>query len=254
MGSPTLPSCDLGETRSVNTFPSKGTRELFTKGKARCTVATSQDQGSITLPPFIFNPRETLGKREAGRTHRPEKQLAQAAGWHDLRQFSAAEKQWQLFLASEARAFFMSLKMSRKDRKWARSGKSAFSKGGTRKGSDGDALNITSSCRFMVGGVLEVRKNLTYTPASSHTQTHPTYICAYTSTHRHTFPAFRNYIGDHEKQVISVINYFNTGTDIPGNWFPRKWHLKRTLTLKIASSWFPLLCLIFLQGNYDLLK
>ena len=117
MGSPTLPSCDLGETRSVNTFPSKGTRELFTKGKARCTVATSQDQGSITLPPFIFNPRETLGKREVGRTHRPEKQLAQAAGWRDLRQFSAAEKQWQLFLASEARAFFMSLKMSRKDRK-----------------------------------------------------------------------------------------------------------------------------------------
>ena len=213
-GSPTLPSCDLGETRSVNTFPSKGTREPIHQGKG--IVATSQDQESIILPPFVFNPRETLGKREVGRTHRPEKQLAQASDWRDLRQFSAAEKQWQLFLASEAQAFFMSLKMSRQDRKGARSGKSAFSKGRTRNGSDGVALHITSSCHFMVEGVLEVRKNLTHTPTSSHMQTHPTYICAYTSTHRYTFPAFRNYIGDHEKQVISVINHFNTGTDIPG--------------------------------------
>lgn len=86
-----------------------------------------------------------MGKREVGRAHRPEKQLAQAAGWRDLRQFSAAEKRWQLFLASEAQAFFMSLKMFRQDRKAARSGKSAFNKGGTRKGTDGDALHITSS-------------------------------------------------------------------------------------------------------------
>lgn len=44
--------------------------------------------------------------------HCPEKQLAESAGWHDLCQLSAAEKLWQLFLASDAQAFFMRLKMS----------------------------------------------------------------------------------------------------------------------------------------------
>ena len=75
-----------------------------------------------------------------------EKQLAQAAGWRDLCQFSAAEKLWHLFLASEARAFFMSLKMSRQDRKGARSEKISFNKGRTRKGTDGDPLLIASFC------------------------------------------------------------------------------------------------------------
>lgn len=45
-----------------------------------------------------------------------EKQLAQPAGWHDLSRLSAAEKWWQLFLASDAQAFFMSLKMSGKEK------------------------------------------------------------------------------------------------------------------------------------------
>ena len=106
--------------------------------------------------------------------------------------------------------------MSRQDRKGTRSGKISFNKGRTRKGTDGDPLHIASFCHFTAESVLETRMKLIHTPASSYMQTHPTYIRANISTHRCTFPAFKNRIGYHEKQVISVIDHFHTGTDIPG--------------------------------------
>ena len=106
--------------------------------------------------------------------------------------------------------------MSRQDRKGALSGKISFNKSRTGKGTDGDPLLIASCCHFPVEAVLQARVKLTHTPASSHPQTHPTHIRAYMSTHGYTFPGFKNCIGYHEKQVISVINHFHTGTDIPG--------------------------------------
>ena len=61
-------------------YPARVHGSLFTKGKTRPIVATSRGQELHQGSPFIFNPRETLGKREAGRMPGPEKQSAQTAG------------------------------------------------------------------------------------------------------------------------------------------------------------------------------
>ena len=81
--------------------------------------------------------------------------MAQSAGWHDLCQLSMAEKLWQLFLASDAQAFFYeSQNVQARKRKGTRSERSPLDKDGSREVTGGSHLHIVSMSFFTVEGAL----------------------------------------------------------------------------------------------------